>query len=237
MKGSQKSIRESFYTFSFSPFMLTLFKEDIKRIIEITKSDFPKVTIQIGQYTLEKEINEISDIEAIAKSNQKKLREYHCLYILVQTSPKETEKPYMIIDISPSSYNLFISDSEEKKLIALHAKIKEIMVNRNIYRFFKNKIINIFVLICDVFFVLYVLFLKDIIEKLINFRIPDTLFLLAALLVNIIFIVPHGKNKIYIQEEKKVSVFKKDRETIMIGGIIAVIGIILIFSILKLFGM
>lgn len=234
MKASGKSIRESYYTFSFSPFMLTLFKEDLIYILDITKGAFPKANVQIGKSVLEKEISNELDINELSKKSN--YAEYHCLYIYVQTTAEEHEKTYLIVDISPSSYNLFVSNSSDEKLLRLYREIKEVILNRNIYRFFKNKVVYTFVIVCDIFFLLYILFLKDVVEKLVNANIPDGLFLMFVLLVNIVFIVPHGKNKIYLNEESKVSIFAKNREVLLIGGIILVIGVIIFFNIMKLLG-
>jgi len=228
MKALGKSIRESYYTFSFSPFMLTIFKEDLDYILSITTGLFQKVNIQIGKNVLEREINSKADINKL--SSKDKQTEYHCLYIYIQSG-----ESYLIVDISPSTYNLFVSDSSDERLLKLYKAIKEVILNRNIYRFFKNKVVYSFVIVCDFFFLLYILFLKDVIERGISASIPDSLFLMFVLLVNIVFIVPHGKNKIYLLEESRVSVFVKNREVLLIGGIVLVIGVIIFFNIIKLF--
>jgi hypothetical protein len=203
--------------------MLTLYREDILRLIEIVRPDYPDAVFQIGGYTLEHEISNSQDMEKIVKDDEFRQREYHCLNLIVQAKPWQKDQPHMILDISPSSCNLYLSDPGELKLLNIYGEIKKIIEAGNIFRFFRKKIFNIVIIICDILFIIYLFFLKDLIEKAANRSIPDNLLLLSVLLINVIFIIPHGKNKIYLYERGKVNLFLKNRENFMFIGVLIVI--------------
>ncbi len=233
MRGRSVSSRDSYYTFSFSPFMLTLYKEDIVEFIKITKSYFPGIVYQIGGYSLEDEINNSEDLEILIKNDNFKKKEYHSFYFNVQEETGK-EQPYLILDISPSSCNIYLSDSSSQKLKKMYTEIKKIIELRNIFRFFRKKIFNYIISICDIFFIIYMFFLKDIIEKAFNRRIPDIVLLLSVLLINIIFIIPHGKNKIYLFEKKNVNYLIRNRENLILTGALVTIIIFIVISVVNI---
>jgi hypothetical protein len=234
MSGSPGSCRESYYTFSFSPFMIMLFKEDILQLLKLSGDGFPEAAFQIGKQSLESKIKVPSDVQLLLKKDDYQQREYHNYFMILQFSAGNKDEPYLILDISSSSCNLFLSDKKAENLKEIYLKIKEMIEFRNIYRYFRNSFFYTFVILCDLFFLTYMIFLKDLFEKFINRRIPDTLLLLLALLVNIIFIIPHGKNRVYLFDRDKVNIVKKNREIIILGGVILIIAVLIVTSILSM---
>ncbi len=228
------SIRDSYYTLSFSPFMLTLYKEDILSLIKIAGSSSGKTSFQVGSYTLENEIKNSKDLEKLVKNDDFKQKEYHSFYIIVQSAAGLKEQPYFILDISPSSCNIYLSDTGDTELLKIYNDIKKIIEHRNNLRFFRKRIINFIIVICDIFLVLSIFFLKDIMEKALNKRFPDIIPILMLLLLNMIYIIPHGNNKIYLFERRDVKFLFKNRENIFLVGILAIIGIFIVISVVNL---
>ena len=66
MKNSGTGIQETYYTYSFTPFMLTLFRQDMVRVVETVKNSYPEARIQFGEETLEYEIDSVKEMEEIA---------------------------------------------------------------------------------------------------------------------------------------------------------------------------
>lgn len=228
------SLQETNYTFSFAPFMLALYKDDLIRLIETTKSNFPKVTIQIGKKRLEYFINSAADVDELFKTDGGKTEEYHCLYLSLHTSVTTMMAASVIMEITPSMYSLYIEDSQNQKLKELMKTIQGIVRNRNIFRFFRNRFISIFIFLADFLLLLYVLLFREMLERTLNISMPDGLVILLALLINGIFLVPHGQNKIFLLPENEVNVVYRNRETLVISAILLAIGLTVIFIILRL---
>jgi hypothetical protein len=235
MKKLKSSIHETFYTFSFMPFMLVLFLEDIIELVELKKNKAYKVIIQIGINSLDYNLNTVSGLAEIVKSDKMKQLEYHSFYIHIQSITGKKDEPYLIMDIAPTSYSFYQSDAFDPKLTEIGKKIKEIITKRNIYRIFRNRLIDTIIFICDLFFVFYILFLKDMLQKYFDLKLPDFLLLMLALLLNLIFIVPHGKNKIYLFDKNEVNFFKKNREVLFLSSLMGIIGLITLSIIINLF--
>lgn len=234
MRGGAVSSRDTYYTFSFSPFMLTLFKEDIIRLIEIASSSGRCASFQIGGYSLENEIKNPADIDSLVKNDDFKRKEYHSFYFIIQDPEGLKDKPYLILDISPSSCSLYLSDMNDAGLKKIYGEIKNIIEHRNNFRIFRKRFINFIVLFCDLFLIFYMFFLKDLMEKIVNRQIPDTIPMLTLLLINIIYIIPHGKNKFYLFEKKEVNYLFKNRENLFLIGVLLVIGIFIVISAVNL---
>ncbi len=215
--------------------MIMLFKDDVLNVLEISRQDFPEAAVQIGRQSLEHEIKDQGDIKALVKKDDLIQKEYHNFFLIVQSSAGSKEEPYLILDVSSSSCNLYLSDQGDRKLKSLYLKIKGLVESRNIYRYFRNRIFYSLIVICDLFFLVYMFFIKDLFEKLLNKRIPDILLLLAALLVNVIFIVPHGKNRIFLFERDHVGFMKKNREIIILGSVVLIIAALIISSVISMF--
>ena len=234
MRGGTVSSRDTYYTFSFSPFMLTLFKDDIISLIEIALSSGQCASFQIGGYSLENEIKNPSDLDSLAKNDDYKRKEYHSFYFIIQDPEGLKDKPYLILDISPSSCSLYLSDTHDSLLNKIYGEIKSIIECRNNFRFFRKRFLNFIVAFFDLFLILYMFFLKDMMEKVVNRQIPDTIPLLTLLLINIIYIIPHGKNKFYLFKRNEVNYFFKNRENLFLMGVLLVIGIFIVVSAVNL---
>ncbi len=229
----KKSMQESFATYSFAPFMLSLYKSDLVKLITVTKGRFPKVDIQIGRKRLENRINELSDLEDLIKRDKFKPVEYRCFYMSVQASLATMVAANLVLEISPEYYSLYVADSADENLKDLVRDIKAIVRNRNIYRFFRNKAVTAAVFAVDFLLLGYIVLFKDMIERNLNVTIPDALFILFAALVNGMFLVPHGKNKIYLFPETQVPALTRNREMLLVGALMLGLGVTLIVVVLR----
>jgi hypothetical protein len=234
IKKERFSLQENYSTFSFNPFILILYKEDLVRLIETTGKDFPKVDIQLGQKKLEEKIQFIADVESLANRDNNAEKIFSHLYISLRTSASAMMAANMIVEITPNSNSLYIFDRSDERLVKLGKEIMQIIRSRDPYRYLRNRFVSLAVFIIDFAFLFYTVFLKDLIEKTLNFSMPDMMILAFVLLLNSMFLVPHGKNKIFLKNKDEIGVFTKFRECTVVCGILLLAFADLVLIVLKL---
>ena len=234
IKRERLSLQDNFSTFSFKPLVLTLYKDDLLKLIDLTNKDFPKVDIQFGRKKLENSIHFQADVESLASREGNEPVEYSLLYISLHTSTSAMIAANLILDIQPNTCSLYVFDRADEKLVSLAGEIKKVLRSRDPYRFFRNRFVSILVYIIDSAYIFYTIFLKDMLEKSLNYSMPDWFFLAFVLLCNCSFLIPHPKNKIFLKNKKEVSIFKKYREMAVMGGLLFLIAVSLVLIVLKL---
>jgi hypothetical protein len=213
---------------------LILYKDDLVKLIETTGRDFPKVDIQLGQSKLEHKIQFLADVDSIAARDNNDEKEFNHLYISLRTSASNMIAANMIVEITPKMTSLYIYDRSDDKLVKLGKEILKIVQSNDPYRFFRNRFVSLAIYLVDFAFLFYTVFLKDMIEKTLNFPMPDLMILTFVLLLNAILVVPHGKNKIFLKNKSEIGIFMKFREWTIVCGILLFALVDLILIVLKL---
>lgn len=214
--------------------ILTLYKEDLIKLIELTNKDFPKVDIQIGRKKLEHSFQFQADVESLSGKEGKEAVEYNHLYISLHTSTSAMIAANLILDIQPNTCSLYVFDRADEKLVKLAKEIKKVLRSRDPYRFFRNRFTSIAVYVVDFAYLFYIIFLKDMLEKSLNYSMPDYYFLALVLLINSTFLIPHGKNKLFLKGPKEVKILLKYREMAIMSGLLFLIAVTLVLIVLKL---
>lgn len=225
-------IEETYNTYNFLPNTLVFFREDVEFILKSVHSVAPRCEMQIGLESLEKSIELPADIDRLAPKEGEKPTAYHSLYVHLTDPKQETKPDYLILEISPSYYHLYLSDKNNASLLKLFEKFQQFLAKKNVFKTFRNRFVDFVIFGFDVLILSYIVALQDIIDRALGFTLPEYLLLLVILLVNLVFVVPHGKNRFYLTSENKVSYFAKKKENIFISATILCIGVV-IFLIVK----
>lgn len=234
IKKERISLQDNFSTFSFSPTILTLFKEDLIKLISVTNKDFPKVDIQLGRKKLEHHIQFQADVESLSNKEGKEAIEYNHLYISLHTSTAAMIAANLILEIQDRTYSLYVFDRADERLVNLAKEIKTILKSSDPYRFFRTRLTSILIYAIDFIYLVYIMFLKDMLEKSLNYSMPDYYFIALIVLINSILLIPHGKNRIFLKTKKEVSIFMKYREMLVLSGLFFLIVVNLVLIVLKL---
>lgn len=226
--GSSDIYQESFYTFSFTPFMITLFKEDLVRLSELFKASFPIVKFEIGKKSLEYPLDKPDDLDMLSGSKESNRKEFHSLNIRAQSALDPETASYMLLDIDQTTCTICLSHTSSKTQQSIRQSLLGILSRRNSYSFIKNQRMETIFIILDSLLVIYLLFLKDAVDRRFSFTMPDSVLFLTAVFLNIVFLIPHGKNKIYLCYEKTIPFIRKNREIICLILAYSIIGIIIL---------
>ncbi len=216
MKNSFFLKKKNLYTYSFSPFIISLYKEDVVQLVEVVKSNYPEAKIFIGKDGLDFDLSNRIDIEEFFKNEEISKKVYNSLYIRIMTGNDENS-PYLIIEIDQYSYNYIIC-GKDKKLNKIKNEILKIIKHNRVYKFIKNPITITLALGFDILFLLFIFQFKDFVEKKINFSFSYISLLMIFFMVNLIFILPSGKNRIFLKSKKEVPFIKRSPEIIAFSG-------------------
>ncbi|MGC8764870.1 MAG: hypothetical protein ACP5QT_03195 [Brevinematia bacterium] len=217
MKNNFYLKKKNLYAYSFFPFIVSLFKEDICQIVELVKSNYPEAKIFFGRDGLDFELTSRLETENFFKNEEISNKVYNSLYIRINTSNDENA-PYLIIELDQYSYNYIIS-GKDKKLNKVRREILKILRRGRVYRYIQNPFTISLILIIDVLFFPLILKFKDTLEKILNVSFSYITILLIFFLINIIFLIPGGKNRIFLKSKKEVSIFRRAKESFIFLGI------------------
>lgn len=227
-------LQESRSTFSFQPFILMLFRDELVKLIEKCGKEFPNADIQMGEKRLEHKIQFKDDVDLLSNWNNSVDKTFHHLYISLRTSASSAMAASMILEITPYNKSLYIHDRQDEKTSKLAKEIRKLIQSRDPYRFVRNTFVNIAIYAVDFVFLFYIVFLKDMIEKVMNFPMPDLMMLIFVLLLNSTFLVPRGKNRIYLKNSDQIGFFEKYTNFAVTCGIYFLALVNLVLIVLKL---
>ncbi len=221
--------KKNLYTYSFSPFIIQLYKEDITQLVDLVKSNYPEAKIFIGKDGLDFDLSNRIDIEEFFKNQELSKQVLNSIYIRITTGENENS-PFLIIEIDQYSYNYIIS-GKDKKLRKIKNEILKIINRNRVYKYIKNPFTIFFVICVDIAFFLFIFKFKDLVEKKLNFSFSYISLLMFLFVTNLIFILPSGKNRIFLKPKKEVPFFKKYREAIAFFSIFSLFILLFIVGI------
>ncbi|MCX7820675.1 MAG: hypothetical protein N2258_03265 [Brevinematales bacterium] len=226
MKNNFFLKKKNLYTYSFSPFIISLYKEDIVQLVEVIKSNYSDAKIFIGKDGLDFDLSNRIDLEEFFKNEEIANKIYNSLYIRILTGQNEND-PYLIIEVDQYSYN-YILCGKDKKLNKIKNEILKILRHNRVYKFIKNPLTIGITILFDIFFFLFIIKFKDLVEKQINFSFSYISLLMIFFIVNLIFILPSGKNRIFLKPKKQVPILKRAPETIAFSGMFIIFVVLFI---------
>lgn len=229
-------IEETFNTYNFLPYTLVFYREDVEFILKTVHEVAPRCEIQIGQETLDSSIELPADIDRLAPKEKEKPQTYHSLYLHLVDPKQENTPDYLILEIAPSYYHLYLSDKNNASLLKLYEKLRRFLATKNVFKTFRNRIVDAVILAFDALIMSYIVFFQDIVDRALGFAFPEYLLLLIILLVNLIFVVPHGRNRYYFTTEKKVPYFARKKELLSITAAIVAISVVILMIIQNILG-
>jgi len=210
MKNKFYLKKKNLYSYSFSPYIFNLYREDILQITELVKENYPDSKIFFGKDGLDFEIKSRLEAEEFFKSEEMSKQIFNSFYIKITTGNTE-ESPYLIIELDKYSFNFIIS-GKDKKLLKIKNEIFKIFKKHRIYRFINNKLTKFIVLLLDILLFVFIFKFKDMVEKKLNFNISYITILLIFFILNLVFILPSGQNKIFLKSKKDVPFFRRSPE-------------------------
>ncbi len=95
--------KKNLYTYSFSPFIIQLYKEDITQLVDLVKSNYPEAKIFIGKDGLDFDLSNRIDIEEFFKNQELSKQVLNSIYIRITTGENENS-PFLIIEIDQYLY-------------------------------------------------------------------------------------------------------------------------------------
>lgn len=204
--------RKNLYSYSFSPYIFSIYKDDLLQLVELIKENYPQSRIFFGKDGLDFEIHSRIKAEELLKNEELRKETFNSLYIKITTGDT-SDSPYLIIELDKYSFNYIIM-GKDKKLNQIKNEVLKIFKRHRVYRFINNKITKTIILIFDVLLFLFVFKFKTYFEKKFNINISYISILLTFFIINLAFVLPSGKNRIFLRPKKEVPIFKRCPETI-----------------------
>ncbi len=208
--------KKNLYTYSFLPSIFSLYKEDVVQLVDLIKSNYPEAKIYFGKDGLDFDLISRLEAEDLFKNEEIKKKVFNSLYIRINTGNSEND-PYLIIELDQYSFNFIIS-GRDKKLFKIKREIYKIFKRNRIYKFIQNPYIISIVLLIDLLYFPAILRFKTTIEKLLNLSLSYITILLTFFIINLVFILPGGKNRIFLKPKKEIPIFTRARESLLFFG-------------------
>ena len=121
MKNKFYLKKKNLYSYSFSPYIFNLYREDILQLTELVKENYSDSKIFFGKDGLDFEIKSRLEAEEFLKNEEMTKQIFNSFYIKITTGNTE-DSPYLIIELDRYSFNFIIS-GKDKKLFKIKNEI------------------------------------------------------------------------------------------------------------------